>query len=83
VHGFFPFALLILDFERVVMYKDSALATDRRVFLRVGLIAGLGCVVGCGGEDEPSVMTPTLEKGNRKRLDGIIKKAPEAPAKKK
>lgn len=66
------------------MHKEFASASDRRGFLRFGLLAGLVSVAGCGGTEEPKVATaPPVKGGNRKRLDLLGKgKVNESPAKK-
>jgi hypothetical protein len=75
-------SILIFKLERDVMHKDSSAATDRRGFLRLGVLAGLACFEGCGGEPV-TVTTPTLEKGNRKKLDLLQNKAAEGAKKQK
>jgi hypothetical protein len=49
----------------------------------MGILAAAGAIGGCSGSSVHEVEKPTLEKGNRKRLDTISEKAEQAAQKKK
>ena len=63
------------------MKKTFASSTDRRGFLRLGVLAGLGCVAGCAEEKKQAeVTTPPVQGGNRKHLEKLAKKGGSPPA---
>ncbi len=67
------------------MRTVSLSVTDRRGFLRLGVLAGLASLTGCGdGGGEPgTIATPPAPGGNRSRIEGIKDKSDDAPVKKK
>ena len=64
------------------MYKVIALATDRRGFLRFGVLAGLGFIAGCSEEGKETVVQgPPVGNGARRNLEKFAKKGGTPPAK--
>jgi hypothetical protein len=65
------------------MTKEFARSIDRRDFLHLGVLAGLGYVAGCAEEVKPTeATTPPVLGGNRKQLEKFTKRPMENPAKK-
>jgi hypothetical protein len=57
------------------MRNHSDSRVDRRFFLRIGVLAGVAGLAGCGEPSVSTVTTPPAEKGNRDKLKGLIDKA--------
>jgi hypothetical protein len=65
------------------MHRIFASATDRRGFLRFGVLAGLGFTAGCGEEAKEVAVTAPPAKGSvRENLKKFAKKGDGPPAKK-
>ncbi len=56
---------------------------SRRGFLFMGTLAVAGSIVGCSDSAPTKLEEPTLQKGNRKRLDSLIKEKADKAAEKK
>jgi hypothetical protein len=65
------------------MLNNSLSLMSRRGLLRLGMLAGLFGVAGCGEGGTQTVTTPPVTTGTRTRLDERKGKAEEALAKKK
>jgi hypothetical protein len=73
----------IRHLEIVLMHEIIASTTDRRGFLRLGLLSGVVVLAGCGDEGkETAVTAPPVEGGGRKNLEKMVRKGAEPPAKK-
>jgi hypothetical protein len=57
--------------------------SSRRGLLCMGVVAVAGLLVGCGEPSTNRVESPTLAKGNKKRLDALKEQAEQAALKKK